>query len=693
MTLLKKWFESLTAIVPQPLSNNECERTLYFIDPTRNFEDLARALAQADALYGDDCAIFIPNKNHSATIEGGLNGVGFSIAERLIPYKTVNTNYDTELYREALETSEALFHILQSCRRGNFGGDQTDVPPHLVIPFSISFHDRFVYQIRQILELKEAIVNLGITRLVYFPIPTAMGRAVSRALLLVLPDCDVITTLDHVTEKARKFHATQSADAPAPMRNALNDLPVPRPTCDARRGAILFGTNLRDKQYRKTALPVISELLKSAPVSVIDSAASNISVVFEEFDVRAPYEAGDLNIFEKVRSKVPSPVSKEDLQLMNMLSRRFRIYLDKKSGLLAGFTSILDTYLRLYGLPIIKHFSALEKTLTPHVKVARRVVVTPGRTLESGVLVQIARLHGVPSVEVQSGTISKNHRFTKPQADYILAIESFSKSVYADFMGFPHDRIQIVGGPKLEHDIGPMRAAKQEDVRQKTASVSHLPSDQKIILFASQPVGISKISSVFETLLEGLHRAGVPVVILIKPHPNEDKNYNTLYLELARKWGQAVIIDSQISALEAIVISDLVATYYSTVGLEAFALHRPVIAINPFVRASPYDLAELGVAHEAKDSIVMEFLLETWATNGWPNVAADPSIICLQDGLTMDRTLHMLLEQDLSVLGGVKPELLDGRRMSKFRRLLKLREPAFLIAKLRMGLGLEVSRS
>ena len=646
----RDWHIPLNKYEKEKYQGNVSDKTLYFIDPTRNFLCLEPAIIKADGIFGDSSPIFIPGKLPAANIINGLDALSLSISERVAPYKTVNTSFDTELYQEAMNASKALFNILQSCIRSGVGKGSTEVSLHLATPFSIAFHDRFVHCLRQILELKEAVYNLNVRRILYFPAPTAMGRAVSFSLQALIPDCEILTTLDHLPEKLRKAYAAQATDKPAPLRKVIYDLPLPSIEEEPRENAIIFGTNLRDKQYRKTALPVILGLVQNTVVSVIDSAASDISILFDEFDAREPYDTGTLKIFEKIRPTESTQVKPSEVRLMNVLSRRFGFHLDKETGLLNGFSAILVTYLRLYGLPVIKHFKRLEEVLTPHVRLASRIVVTPGRTAESGVLAQLARVHGIPSVEIQSGTISKNSRFTKPQADYVLAIESFSKSVYSDFMKFPQERVIVVGGPKLEHDIGPMRSACRKDLRKKTASISQLKKEQKVLLFASQPVGISKSAEIFETILEGVSRADIPLLILIKPHPNEDQPYIDLYLKLAQIWKQPVQIEKSITALEAVILSDIVTTYYSTVGLEAFALHRPVISVNPFLAPSPYDLCELGVAHEAKDPIVMEFLLKTWVSNQWPKDKADPSITFLKDGLTMERTMHLLLKERLTVL-------------------------------------------
>jgi len=623
-------------------------KTLYLIDPTRNYDDLIDPLKKADKLFSNTPQIFVPNKIHPAMLHKGLLELSFDITGRLEPYKTVNTNFDTDLYRLALKTSKAFFHIFQSCQRAGLGTADTHIPPYLIEPFSIAFHDRFVSQMRQVLELKEVVERLDIQQIIFFPRPSALGRSMSKAIENILPECNIITTLDHTPERVRNFHIKQPDNRLVSLREKLFDLPLPKAIHEPETGRVMFGTNLRDKQYRKTALPVVKKLLETTPVTIIDAAVADLNLVFEEFDLESERASGHLAFFEKVKPNEPTNVHADEVRLIDVLGRRLELYV-KANGILGGFAPIFVTYLRLFGLPVIKLISALNRLLKPHIEVAKRIVVTPGRTLESGVMVQIARQFGIPSIEIQSGTISKNSRFTKPQADYVLAIETFSKDVYSGFMGFPAERIEIVGGPKIEHDISPMRGIKQESLRHKTKSLLTVPKDRKVVLFASQPVGIEKSKHIFETILTGLNRSKLPITILIKPHPNEDHTYHDLYLNHAKAAGHDVIIDTSITALEAIIISDLVMTYYSTVGLEAFALERPVISVNPFEEPVPYDLTQLGVAHEASDPYVLEFLLQSWHEDGWPKSTADSSLKYLQDGLTMDRTVNMILNPELSI--------------------------------------------
>jgi hypothetical protein len=62
----------------------------------------------------------------------------------------------------------------------------------------------------------------------------------------------------------------------------------------------------------------------------------------------------------------------------------------------------------------------------------KATVVLPGRTVDANIFAACASQKSIPSIEIQSGIISKNPRFFKPISDEILAIDSVSKKIYTD---------------------------------------------------------------------------------------------------------------------------------------------------------------------------------------------------------------------------------------------------------------------
>lgn len=118
----------------------------------------------------------------------------------------------------------------------------------------------------------------------------------------------------------------------------------------------------------------------------------------------------------------------------------------------------------------------------------------------------------------------------------------------------------------------------KEKIKQKY----DIKDGQKIIFYVAQVeddanmVLESPLFSTNASFLEYIIRAASQVsntVIVVKPHPKELKNIDTI----REKHGVRLIIDREINIKDAFLIADVVATINSTVGFEALIYKKPVI--------------------------------------------------------------------------------------------------------------------
>lgn len=226
-------------------------------------------------------------------------------------------------------------------------------------------------------------------------------------------------------------------------------------------------------------------------------------------------------------------------------------------------------------------------------------IFCPGRILESLAACDTLKWLDRPTFDLQSGTISPSEKFLAPTADYLIAIDEYSADVLNGFHGYPADHTHVVGSPRLDHHLAPLKVRSETDLRREIG----LPLDRKIVTFMSQPIALAMLEQIVRTLAQGARLLPDDILWLIKPHPREHQAFFDLYARVIAEVGATnVTVDRDSGTYPLLKVSDAVVTYCSTAGLEGFALGKPVYAINPLVEPLPYDLVALGVAIECRDA-------------------------------------------------------------------------------------------
>lgn len=126
--------------------------------------------------------------------------------------------------------------------------------------------------------------------------------------------------------------------------------------------------------------------------------------------------------------------------------------------------------------------------------------------------------------------------------------------------------------------------------------------DKNVILYLGQP--FSPESEIAIKALYGIASEMKDTLMIFRPHPNDFEDY-TEYSDLNN-----FIISKQGELKYLIKSSDLVVTHYSTGGLQAALLERPLVCLD-INNNNPIDYAALGIAYnvydinELKDAISM----------------------------------------------------------------------------------------
>lgn len=135
-------------------------------------------------------------------------------------------------------------------------------------------------------------------------------------------------------------------------------------------------------------------------------------------------------------------------------------------------------------------------------------------------------------------------------------------------------------------------------------------NDKKIVLYASQQTEHRKL--IFEDLVSCFSQSSNKILV-IKPHPNEDVEFMKDAISLLPYKNILIITNTEIRKL--IKIADVVITQFSTCGLEAILMDKPVIVLKPNFTTYELDYAELGLAFELEDIKKIETLVDLIINN------------------------------------------------------------------------------
>jgi hypothetical protein len=150
-----------------------------------------------------------------------------------------------------------------------------------------------------------------------------------------------------------------------------------------------------------------------------------------------------------------------------------------------------------------------------------------------------------------------------------------SKNALINSAKFHPDSIIVTGDPKTDNLDG----IKKHLERQEILCKLKIPIDKKIILFATENLpNLKERELVANTVLKAMSELE-EFFLVIKLHPNEFDS--SLYQKIANELNmKSYLILKDVNLYEVIYSSDLVIISYSTVGVEAMRMSKPVISLN-----------------------------------------------------------------------------------------------------------------
>lgn len=398
--------------------------------------------------------------------------------------------------------------------------------------------------------------------------------------------------------------------------------------CKPDDDVLLFFGNLRDPMYRGTLQPVLERFSIRTTRKIL---------------VLLPYDDGVEGGNRSYSYVLPS-IERDDMPGIDEFNRCFdsalddfylsESLLDVRGGMLALYValnsrkSVHRVFRDCYGLMReIDAVSSMSKISA--------LISNPGRLWPSQFIV--GYLSGVPSFDIQSGTFSRSARYKKPGSEYILAVDDFSRSVYVDYLGVKASNVEVVGAPRIDARLSAIREFTKE---QSLSIISVCDYGCKVLCLATQPYDIDLMSSMVREACKFVE-LNSDWFLLVSMHPNENDAFANAYSMVLRASScssRAVV--SRGNIYHNLNASDAVITYFSTAGLEAFCLNKPVLAYRPEnYSAVPFDLCELGVARPFVCSNDLMDLLNASAYQGFESQGLQR----LKDGRSVERICDFIL--------------------------------------------------
>ena len=615
---------------------------ILYIEPVNNYDEVIDLLHEQGDIENSD--IFIPSIVYRNRFLEILEKKLPNAVNNVLPYSTNNVLFDNELYKNAMKISDVLYKCYKKSSKRHYGEKDSLVVPATEWATKVTFHDRFVGVIRPFFEFNFLLDSSPQYKNIIF-VPRIGKTALINFNLLkkLFPTRSVNMLKDHHNEKLKKLYLDEDLPydihvAPKIYRTApLYDKPK-----RLRKNSICICSQFRDIQYRNTLLAFAGALSKKRKLICINAIKPLDYDFLDDFGINLK----SFNILEKSDELIKKDLTEKDTNFItdSVLEFKKRI---SKTGKYSAYADALSCYVSIYSMNILKYVEETYLMIDKVLNYTSCVVVTPGRMLDSAILVGAAKQRGIPTIEVQSGTISASNRFIKPDADEVLAIDTFSKSVYCDFLKKPKNKVVITGGPKLDFDLKVYRNISQNKARSNIKQILDI-KENKIMMLASQPIGVAKMSDIARIAIEAAKEFD-DLWLCIKPHPNEYKSYLDSYKKISKELGfDRLKIIEDCNTLELVVASDMVATFYSTVGLESYALNKDVICINPFKQAIPFDLTQVGVAELARNTSQVRKLIKNFIS-GRHDQREDnkKELYYLRDGKVVERlTDHIVKRSD-----------------------------------------------
>ncbi|GGU55940.1 hypothetical protein GCM10010211_20960 [Streptomyces albospinus] len=228
------------------------------------------------------------------------------------------------------------------------------------------------------------------------------------------------------------------------------------------------------------------------------------------------------------------------------------------------------------------------------------VVISNDTSPLGALAVHTADRHDANTVHVQHGAwTAESVAWPALHSRDVVVMGERDLALARDWAKHPKSEVHVLGQPRFDALTALGRGAQRRYL-EKLLSVGTRRTPSKIAVWACQPFRPEHLARQADLLLDGLRSAGSDWGLVIAPHPAQRDSVFAPLVERAAGLPVAVA-DTRVGARGCLAGADVVASAYSTCGIEAALLGVPVLEL-----AAPGErtlgLAGHGIAQRCGDA-------------------------------------------------------------------------------------------
>jgi len=216
------------------------------------------------------------------------------------------------------------------------------------------------------------------------------------------------------------------------------------------------------------------------------------------------------------------------------------------------------------------------------------VVMTDGPLFERAFILLGKRLF-FPSLRLQIGIVGFQHEQGDFMVDKMAVTGQMAKDIILKTCGVPSDKLIVTGSPVYDKLVNTDTFFSKDLICRKL----DLDVNKKIVVFATENLSPQKNGMMAKVVCKVMKNFP-EVQFVIKVHPAEQDIL--LYESIARDVGRKCIVVRDFDIHQILYVSDIVLLCFSTTGIEAMILKKPLIILCQFMEKPPVDYASEGAA-------------------------------------------------------------------------------------------------
>ena len=408
-----------------------------------------------------------------------------NIDERLIYLKKLDLQLDDALYTSAKALARSFVDCLKAASSAVAQDEWTLLPQPAELALEVGLVDRFASVIRPFLQLGSIIATHPGARIRFIARPYTRIDALNHYFkCLGVEKFEIITS--HLGKlKPRSSAPLKLLNGNRVFRRGKNyDFEKIAPTLSDKTA--FFAVNLPEQLYGKTFEAVAGDFRRT-PNKYAVFCSNHLEYLegvsryghdfgkcfYRKFDNTELLELKNIHPeFEAIMVSAINAFTEKNLQ--------------PESG--ANATAyLLATYLHTQAPPLLSLIRETTAGFEQLISKCSVVVTMPGRLMESNILYGLAKRNGIVSISIDGGPVGPTGRFINPAADEVICPDEISRNVYADFAGRSRSSIFVMGSPRIDIQLAPLRKMGRDEARRAIPELAACRTGRSFWLRHSPP--------------------------------------------------------------------------------------------------------------------------------------------------------------------------------------------------------------